>query len=55
MTPIYSIPSPTPTTPGKTWLLHVLTLLIFCVSAASKPKPNIVIILTDDQVQFIIT
>ena len=54
MTPIYSIPSPSPTTPGKTCLLHLLTLLIFCVSAASKPKPNIVIILTDDQVLFII-
>jgi len=53
MTPIYSMTIPsssTPTTPGKTCLLHLLTLLIFCVSAASKPKPNIVIILTDDQV-----
>ena len=40
---------------GKSCLLHLLTLLIFCVSAASKPKPNIVIILTDDQVQSIIT
>jgi len=39
----------TPSASGRTCLLKLNMLLTFCVSAASLPKPNIVLILTDDQ------
>jgi len=35
-------------TPSRAWLLQLI-FFFFCVSAASHPKPNIVLILTDDQ------